>query len=78
MRRSHQVHDDFFRAHPQKLELEKSLKAAKGDSYTQLTYDELKWFEQKGCDWRKGERRGFTWRALSRAVLVVSRILCTL
>ena len=54
--KSHYHHDAFFRAHPEPLEMENA--AARNTSthdehYIQLTYDDLQYFEKKGCQWTK-------------------------
>jgi len=56
MEGSHKYHDQFFRDHPDPLELEDGKKAVgmmNPDAYVQMTYDDLKYFEEKGCGWRK-------------------------
>lgn len=45
---SHRLHDEFFRKHPSPLEME-----TPGGGYHQLTFENTKWFEEKGCEWRK-------------------------
>lgn len=40
-------HDEFLRQHPV-LEMEEP-----GNNFIQLTFEDVKWFERKGCEWRK-------------------------
>lgn len=46
-------HDAFFAAHnTTMLENPERIKQTK-DHFTQLTFEELAWFEERGCTWRK-------------------------
>lgn len=45
---SHKLHDLFFEEHPT-LEMEPIAQ----EGCTQLSYTELKWFEERGCEWVK-------------------------
>lgn len=51
---SHLYHDGFFEEHREELTLEdKEAGLKKGDNYVQLTYEEVKYFEERGCQWKK-------------------------
>lgn len=48
---SHVYHDEFFASHPKgSLDLESCLEET---DYVQLTFEDVKYFEGKGCQWRK-------------------------
>lgn len=44
---SHLYHDEFLQQHPL-LEMEEP-----GNNFIQLTFEDVQWFERKGCQWRK-------------------------